>query len=477
MKKNFKNVGGGLLLEVLFMLAILMIIFPIMQKDMKKRTDNLRNQMVIKDLMKLKNAVEIYLKKNPTFEENVIIDLDLKNLVDSGLPASFDGTSVLGQNYRVRVKTSVDSENNSMTYDAIIIATGGNDIPTVRIREIVKEAKGYAGYVEDGMAYAPNWQLDIASWNSNNELVPIDNSSIVMKTGFSRKEYKYISRVGNVGSATMETDLYMNLQQIKNVNNLYIADTLEVVNLKANGSFVVSDVAVEETMTLNENMVVDNRFNFSNGINQSNLFYEDSKTENLFLANLLNIIGNLEFLEDTDFNRLRFVNANQIIFDGVIMSIANLLSFALDTNAVVKITNLELNSYNNESKSVTGAYAFKFGNIKSSKDPTYYINKNQMRMKDIIITDVNKKLLGRINKNQDNAGVSKIGGIDINERTPISVILRGLSYAYADIYKMGTNNYPPSQIINGWYYNVYKRCEFNECDSCAWNDLNECTAN
>ena len=35
-----------------------------MQKDIKKRTDNIRNQMVVKDLMKLKGATETYLKKN-----------------------------------------------------------------------------------------------------------------------------------------------------------------------------------------------------------------------------------------------------------------------------------------------------------------------------------------------------------------------------------------------------------------------------
>lgn len=469
MKKNFKNVSGGLLLEVLFMLAILMIIFPIMQKDMKKRTENLRNQMVVKDLMKLKNAVEIYLKKNPTFEENVIIDLDLKNLVDSGLSSSFSGSNVLGQNYKVRLKTFVDTENNGMTYDAIIIATGNNDIPAVRIREIVKEAKGYAGYVEDGMIYGPNWQLDVANWNTNNDLVPIDNSSIVMKTGFSRKEYKYISRVANVGSATMETDLYMNLQQINNVNNLYIGDTLEVVNLNANGSFVVSDIAVEESMTLNEDMIIDNRFNFPNGIADTSKTYEDTKTQSLFLANILSIIGDLEFLDDMDYNRLRFVNSNEVVFDGVVMAIANLLSFALDEEALVKITTLELNSYNNQNKVVDGAYAFKFNNIKSGNNPLYNISSNILNMHDIVITNVNEKLLGRLNAAGQEVGVPKIGGIDINERTPISVILRALSYAYADIYKISTNEYP-SQVINGWYYNVYKRCEFNECSDPGWHN-------
>ena len=60
MFKNLKNDNGGILLEVLLMLAILMVIFPIMQRDIKKRTDNIRNQMVVKDLMKLKGAVETY---------------------------------------------------------------------------------------------------------------------------------------------------------------------------------------------------------------------------------------------------------------------------------------------------------------------------------------------------------------------------------------------------------------------------------
>ena len=96
MFKNLKNDNGGILLEVLLMLAILMVIFPIMQRDIKKRTDNIRNQMVVKDLMKLKGAVETYLKKKPTFE-TAIVDIPFSDLVDSGLPKSFAKKNVLDQ--------------------------------------------------------------------------------------------------------------------------------------------------------------------------------------------------------------------------------------------------------------------------------------------------------------------------------------------------------------------------------------------
>ena len=45
--KRYKNISGGILLEVLFMLAIIIAIFPFIQSNAKKRSDAIRNQMVV----------------------------------------------------------------------------------------------------------------------------------------------------------------------------------------------------------------------------------------------------------------------------------------------------------------------------------------------------------------------------------------------------------------------------------------------
>ncbi len=458
MNKNLKNVSGGILLEVLLMLAILMVVFPIMQKDIKKRTDNIRNQMVIKDLMKLKGATETYLKKNPTFEENKVFDIDFKVLVESGLPSTFNKTNVLGQDYKVRIKTKNTSDG--MSYDAIIIAMGGN-VPSLRIRDVVKEARGYAGYVEGNMIYAPNWQLDVTSWNNSN-LATIDDSSIVVKTGFSRKEYKYISRIEGVGSSTMRTDLFLNLQNIDNVNNLYIGDSLEVLNMIAKGNVSISNLAVEERMILNNDMNINNEFNFSSGLNDTNIVYEDETTESFLLGGDLSIAGVLRFLSTSNFNYLRDIVTTKVQFDGgVKLSIGNLLSFYSTAQSVVNVANLSLNSFTNQ-KNTSSAYGLIFKSIKV-KDNTVLSLSSQtgVNIHDLIVHEVNNKLLCKGNSCDDSI---KIGGIDVSARTPISVILRALNYYYANVYQLVYNNYP-DELIPGWYYNLRFRCEYQECSS------------
>ena len=463
MKKNFKNCSGGILLEVLFMLAILMLIFPIMQKDVKKRTDEIRNTAVVKDLMKLKGAVENYLKRKPTFE-NAVTDIDFKDLVESGLPVTFSKTNLLGQEYKVRVKTSTDIDGN-VVYDAVIIATGNNDIPSVRIRDIVKNAKGYAGYVEDGLIYGPNWQLSASAWDQGGD---INDSSIVMKTGFSRKDYKYVSRVPGIGSSTMETNLYMNLNSIYNVNNLFINEKAELGTFEAQGNSTISDMAIDKSLSLEADMNVGSSFNFPNGLSMSSLTYEDDVAAFVFLENLLSFNGNLLFSSE-DRNILRYIYADTLkVSDSAsfptLMKVANLFSLYFDPTisstltAVLNVNNAQLNSFDNE-KNNTSSYGLVFNDqIVSRSNPIYRLNSSSAGMYDIIIKDVNSKLLSR---------TSKIGGIDIDERTPISVILRALTYEYADIYKIVYNDYPDA-VIPGWYYNLYKRCEYNECVDTGW---------
>ena len=238
-KRKDKSVSGGILLEVIFMLAIMVAIFPFIQRDAKKRSDSLRNQMVVRDLIKLKTAVENYLKRQPSFEVDVtngakVVDIKLDDLYESGLDRSFNGKSVLGQEYKVRVKISLDSEHR-IIYDAIVIALDkSKSIPVMRLKDIIKDTKGYGGYVEGGLIYGADWQLSLEPWNKDRD--DIDENTIVVKTGFSQKSYKFVSKKPGIGSSTMETNLHMNMQNIYNARNLYIGGFMEVGSFDLSGS-------------------------------------------------------------------------------------------------------------------------------------------------------------------------------------------------------------------------------------------------
>lgn len=463
MFKNLKNDNGGILLEVLLMLAILMVIFPIMQRDIKKRTDNIRNQMVVKDLMKLKGAVETYLKKKPTFE-TAIVDIPFSDLVDSGLPKSFAKKNVLDQEYKVRVRVSNDADGN-LIYDAIVFATGNAELSSIRLRDIVKDAKGYAGYVEDGLIYGPDWQLSVAPWNSSGD---IDETSIVVKTGFSKKDYKYVSRVPGIGSSTMETNLYMNLNGIYNVNDMFVSDKAEFGSAVFDGTTKVSDVSVAENMHLQAHLNIGKSFNFPNGLDMKRMSYSDEYAASVLIDTLLHFKGSL-YLSTLETNILRSATATSLLVSTAstsptYMKIVNYLSFMPEANlsSVLSLMEVYVNSVLVDKTSLTSSYGVKFGSIESMANRAlYFMNSKSASLNDVIVRDVNNWLI----QNQ-----KKIGGIDITETTPISVVLRGIFYEYGDVYKLFYNTYPANNApMPYWYYNLYKRCEYNECSDTGWH--------
>ena len=524
MKKN-KSVSGGILLEVVFMLAIMVAIFPFIQSRAKKRSDAIRNQMVIKDLLKLKSAVELYLKRKPTFKTS-LYDVDFDDLYDSGLEKSFQKKNVLGQEYKVRVKTSLD-ENGDTVYDAIVIATGENSIPTMRIRDIVKEAKGIAGYVDkqdggnDDMVYGPNWQFVVKPWNVERD--DIDTHSIVVKAGLSKKEYKYISRDKDVGSSTMETDLHMNMQSIFNLRDLHIGGFMEVgdFNLTGGDSVGVSEFndisigefekSVAETedgaaiggeeggegdgVETNEgkasfslvdgDMTINGVLRFPLGLTMADLSFADNGLKWFILQESLHVRNDLDFNDLTDCsignndyesscNKLRFALATNLkipVTTGkTIMAISNLLEFdASNLENILKINNLRVRSFDSDKGVIMNGdtedrYALRFSNLYvdgSTNILRVASSANTIGLKDIIVSDVNEKLLS--------GGTSKkIGGIDITKNTPLTIILRALYYEYGDVYKVVTTEYPSDAFLP-WYWILGKRCEYdsNETGACG----------
>ena len=77
---KYKNDNANILLEVLLMLAILIVVFPMLQKNVKERSDAIRNQLVVKDMMKIKTATENYLKSNPSFKEVGVFEISFATL-------------------------------------------------------------------------------------------------------------------------------------------------------------------------------------------------------------------------------------------------------------------------------------------------------------------------------------------------------------------------------------------------------------
>ncbi|MDR3126526.1 MAG: shufflon system plasmid conjugative transfer pilus tip adhesin PilV, partial [Rickettsiales bacterium] len=236
------------MMEIILMIGILLAVFPIIQRSIRGRSESLRNEYVIKDMMRLKSAVENFLERRIytlDFYENPVIEMsgkDLEVFYETGLPKGFKSKNMLGQDYAVKIRRHESAPGEPFEYDAIVIAHGGPSVSDLRVKEIAKESKGYGGYVEDGIIYGQSWSYDVDVWKGKTGIAP---DSLVFKTGFLRRDYQYISRV-NERYARMNANLDMNLNNIYGVGSMRVAGDAEANDFK-----VDSDAkAVTETMTV-----------------------------------------------------------------------------------------------------------------------------------------------------------------------------------------------------------------------------------
>lgn len=479
--KNYKNDKGNILLEVLLMLAILFVIFPFIQKNVKERSDTLRNQLIVKDMMKLKTATENYLKMKPDIAQGVHL-INFSTLEENGLPKNFKTSNIIGQKYRVKVR-SVEKADGNVEYDAIIIADGNSEVSDMRIREIVKESRGFGGYLEDGIIYGPNWSLDGNGWEENWATPPV-----IFKVGFAKKDYQYISRNG-IGSSTMKTDIFMNLNDIEMVKDFVIAKghenleegVVEVNDLfmSSNGRADISILSIEEELNFNASMNAMNAtLVFPNGLNQPTVGIEDDTTTDLYLHNSLHISNDL-MTNSSEENRFSFADVNTLsVYSPVDLYVGSLIKTPEQSTSYAMFGNMDLSSVNIDSKlsdgrimnytnsgSVYNSVGFVFNNIYSKFNRNKYNIKTtdgtaKVNMSDVIVKKLNSQLYGQ-----------RIGNIVVTDKTPVSVILRGLAYEYSDIYRVVTNTYSGMHDpLPGLRYDEAYRCAKQTCSGTESND-------
>ena len=492
---KYKNDNANILLEVLLMLAILIVVFPMLQKNVKERSDAIRNQLVVKDMMKIKTATENYLKSNPSFKEVGVFEIPFATLEKHGLPKNFKNasgnaprTNILGQNYRVKLKRDVKGDG-TVKYDAIVIADGNPDISDMRIREIVKESRGFGGYLEDGMIYGTGWALESANWGED----WTNGLPLIFKVGFEKKDYEYVRR----DSVTpMLTDLYMNMNDIRNVGNLYMRNEsrenghIDVNELKvlAGGCANISLLSIDDKLTLGKDMNAKKAtLLFLNGILHPSLTISSDETENLSLSDTLKVLSNLSTsnTEDTD-NRFNFINVDKLALDtevtlsvgGSIKAPDNTTTMALFKNANIDSVNIDARgmSYKPTGQSTTHAnVGFVFGDL--SVDSTGYnifpssSTVTNIRLSDVIVRKVNDLFTKDIN---GNTIYTRVGDIIITEKTPMSVILRALAYEYYDLYRVVEGKYPNSSSeepnpVAGLCMPEHQRCTYQTCPGKDWS--------
>ncbi|MDR1477114.1 MAG: hypothetical protein LBI17_03230 [Rickettsiales bacterium] len=494
---------GSMLMEVLLMLAILIAVFPIIQKNIKERSDRARNDLVVKDMMRIKSAVENYLELSngekpgggallpndcgigATCEDITEVEsADLHKWFDKyGLSSSIPGapnpraTNIVDQKYTVRIRkrlgVSEDGVHN-ISYDAIITADGNSDLGVLRIRDIVNASKGFGGYIESNIIYGANWSLDSSTWDlSCAGPSDPDCDTIVFKAGSQRRDYQYITRT-STSSNTMHTDLYMNYNNIVGAGSLAVSGKAEASTLTVDKDATeakANEVSVDETLTLKGVMEVmsSSVVAFPSGIDLASAIFKaatssaadtgKTHTSSIALENDMHVGQTLTGADDAGVvHYLRDVRAPKLerakMSGNLDVFVGNTIETPQDDGEAVKADYLVLNSAEISPESAGAGFTFNNIGFADASNSAYIIDasgaSSTFKGHDVIVRDVNSLFTGTY---------AKYGGVDITEKTPLSMVIRALNYAYADLYKLANNDYYGARHpVAGIGYSDCRRC-------------------
>jgi hypothetical protein len=381
------------------------------------------------------------------------------------------------------LRVGATAGERNISYDAIITADGNPDLGTVRIRDIVGTSKGFGGYIEGNVIYGANWSLDSGSWGlACNDSSDPDCDTIVFKAGAQRRDYQYITRT-SASSNTMHTDLYMNYNNILNAGSLSVSGKAEASTLavdKEATSAKANEVSVDETLTLKGVMKVASNsvVAFPFGINLASAVFKaatsaavDAGKEHTDLLALENDMNVAQTLSGSDaagvVHYLRDVRAPKLDKAGISGSldvfVGNTIETPQDDSETVKVGYLVLNSAEMSPESFGAGFTFDNIGFADAANAAYGIDasgaSSTFKGHDAIVRKVNNLFTGTY---------AKYGGIDITEKTPLSMVIRALNYAYADLYKIATNDYSGARHpVGGIGYSECRRCYMDAkfCDT------------
>lgn len=265
---------GGLLLEILLVLAVLVVAVPfLMQKEFKRRESG-ENQAIAHRIRQLGAVALSYMRDQPILREglNVFSGSELvRKLKPYGLSENFQTTDRYGQVYELHLKHITDAEGlTSLTgFVVVYLPDGLSNLISFLRRRRMAESIGSMGAIleEDGSitSSAGIWEMTQEEWGYS--LPPLAILMALQETDIS---YTFLSRfkIDDLGQGnTFLVNLNMGGKDIEEVNAVY-TKTLETENVEVN------NLAITE-----------------------GFFAPDAKFDSLTIEN---IVGNLSLLSSGD---------------------------------------------------------------------------------------------------------------------------------------------------------------------------------
>jgi len=454
-----KNVSGGMLLEVIMTLGIMMLMFPLLQKNVFDRAERMKQEQVMRDMTLLKSLVEEYIENIQgisAFGDRELVEIPaarIASFLDGRTRRNFERPNALGQTYSIKLRRRAKTEGTQTGFDAIIVADGA-EVPSHRLREIVRESRGAGGYVEGDEIFGATWTLPLADWQGARPLSP---DALVFKVGEFRRDALFLSRT-NPRYALMRTDIFMRGNDVLSAGSIDVSGKLETASLTlAEGSNArMNEMALAGGLSLRGALAVDGVMTFITGlIRQNDVISGGEVLQELEIADALNIMGALR-LSAAD-NRVKLADAmrlSSMLADGLDIAIGNRFYAPSMEGAIegsfVEALEFNVRALNMKRVGWEGTVGLHFHDrLSSAADAKFGIRRARARnlktgreeeretgplgyySHDVVVRNLSEQLAGQV-----------IGGIKITEDTPVSVIIRALNYEYADLYKLITGNAP-----------------------------------
>lgn len=335
-KKAIKNkilFSGGMILEVVLMVAIVMMIYPLINEQTIKRKTKLRDILIVKEINTIRQVFERFLLKYvESFPKNTTCNIDLATLksecksgkvippvefnnehaflnkvYDMGLPAGVGkGTNMLGQKYSVRVRRKSLENSNVDLVEAIVVASG-EVVEDITIRSIVKELGFSGGYVENNSIVGMNWfnssKWDFSKDEDSSNSGKFDDSTLINRLNPVKADKSLLVKykTTNIADNTMQADILMNNNDLKRVNTIDVKsgqytrliasniniDTSNQVDFQIDQTIQVKDINYDK-IDFDLGFTANSAILTINGVGDNLKFARDLKVDNL---NVLGIPG------------------------------------------------------------------------------------------------------------------------------------------------------------------------------------------
>lgn len=283
--------SGGMILEVILMVSIVMMIYPVLNQQTAKRKTKLRDMLIVKEINTIKQTFERFLLKYvESFPKNTTCNIDLEKLTSEcqsgkitppegiesekallskvysmGLPVGLGkGSNMIGQKYSVRVRRKSIKDGEVDIVEAIVIAKGNEEVEDITIRSIVKELGFSGGYIEGNAIIGMNW-YDTSNWKYSKEEGKSDafgEGALINKLNTVKADksllvkYKTAAVIDN----TMQTDMLINNKDIRRVNAIdtksgqYVNLKASSINIDANNNV---DFQIDDKIKVNDGITYD----------------------------------------------------------------------------------------------------------------------------------------------------------------------------------------------------------------------------